>query len=48
MSRKKAAELLDVSLMTLNNWNKSVKLKAHKIGGVVRYDLEGIDKKKSS
>jgi excisionase family DNA binding protein len=44
VSRKRAAELLDVSLMTLNNWNKSGRLKAHKIGGVVRYDLEDINR----
>jgi excisionase family DNA binding protein len=48
VTRKKAAELLDVSTMTLSNWDKTGKLKAHKIGRVVRYDLEDINKKRHS
>ncbi|MBZ9626649.1 helix-turn-helix domain-containing protein [Psychroflexus sp. CAK1W] len=48
VSRKRAAELLDVSFVTLNKWNKTGKLKAHKIGGIVRYDLEDINRKKTS
>ncbi|MBQ0740247.1 helix-turn-helix domain-containing protein, partial [Aquimarina celericrescens] len=47
ITRQEASELLGVTVATLHNWNKSGKLKAHKIGKVVRYDLEDINSKKN-
>lgn len=43
LSRKKAAELLDVNLSTLHNWNKKGILKPLQLGGRVYYRLEDIN-----
>lgn len=42
-SRTEVSEMLNVSLVTLNKWNKSGKLKAVGIGGRVLYRQEDID-----
>jgi len=45
MSTKKAAEYLNVSAGTLNNWRccKSVQIPYIKLGGSVRYKKESLD-----
>ena len=42
VSRKDAANLLGVSLVTLSNWDKNGTLKAARIGRRVLYDLNTI------
>ncbi len=48
LTRKEASKKIGVSLVTLHNWNLSGELKAHKIGGSVRYKLSDIKKKLSN
>ncbi len=48
LTRKETSKKLGVSLVTLHNWNLSGELKAHKIGGSVRYKLSDIQDKLSS
>lgn len=48
ITRQETSEKLGVSLVTLHNWNLSGKLKAHKIGGAVRYKLSDIEETLSS
>jgi hypothetical protein len=43
-SRKKTAEILGKSLLTLNRWNKSGYLKHIEIGGSRRYRMSDIQK----
>ena len=43
LSRAEVSKMLNVSLVTLNKWNKSGKLKAVGIGGRVLYRQEDID-----
>ena len=43
LSRAEVSEMLNVSLVTLNKWNKSGKLKAVGIGARVLYRQEDID-----
>lgn len=43
LSRTEVSKMLNVSLVTLNKWNKSGKLKAVGIGGRVLYRQEDID-----
>ncbi len=43
LSRAEVAKMLSVSLVTLNKWNKSGRLKAFGIGGRVLYRQEDID-----
>ena len=43
LSRVEVSKMLNVSLVTLNKWNKSGKLKAVGIGGRVLYRQEDID-----
>lgn len=42
LTTKEAGLLLKVSRATLNRWRKTKKIKAKKIGGVVRYKLTDI------
>ena len=42
LSRKEAAELLGVSLPTLNDWSKSGTVPSYKLGSRVRYRLADI------
>jgi excisionase family DNA binding protein len=42
-TRKKAAEVLNITLPTLRKWTKAGKLKGHKIEGRVFYKPEEID-----
>lgn len=42
LSRKEAAELLGVSLPTLNDWSKSGVVPSYKLGSRVRYRLSDI------
>jgi excisionase family DNA binding protein len=42
-SRLEVSKMLNVSLVTLNKWNKSGRLKAYGIGGRVLYRQEDID-----
>ena len=44
LTRLEVCELLNVSLVTLNTWNKNGKLKAFGIGGRVLYRPEDIEK----
>jgi hypothetical protein len=44
LSRLEVSKMLNVSLVTLNKWNKSGRLKAVGIGGRVLYLQETIDK----
>lgn len=44
LTRKKTAEVLNVDVSTLHNWNKKGILKPHQIGGRVFYRLEDIEK----
>jgi excisionase family DNA binding protein len=43
LTRLEVCELLNVSLVTLNTWNKNGKLKAFGIGGRVLYRQEDIE-----
>ena len=43
LSRAEVSKMLNVSLVTLNKWNKNGKLKAVGIGGRVLYRQEDID-----
>jgi len=43
LSRLEVSKMLNVSLVTLNKWNKSGQLKAFGIGGRVLYRQEDID-----
>jgi len=43
LSRLEVSKMLNVSLVTLNKWNKNGKLKAVGIGGRVLYRQEDID-----
>ena len=43
LSRVEVSKMLNVSLVTLNKWNKNGKLKAVGIGGRVLYRQEDID-----
>ena len=43
LTRLEVCELLNVSLVTLNTWNKNGKLKAFGIGGRVLYRPEDIE-----
>lgn len=42
LSRKEAAELLSVSLTTLNDWSKSGIVASYKLGSRVRYRMSDI------
>ena len=42
-TRKEVAEMLNVSYVTLNKWNKANKLKASGIGGRVLYRASDIE-----
>lgn len=44
LTTKEAGQMLKVSRGTLNNWRKTKKIKAKKIGRVVRYKLSDIQK----
>lgn len=48
ISRREAKERLEKSYVTLNVWNKKGILKAHKIGGSVKYKESDIDEKLNS
>jgi len=43
LSRLEVSKMLNVSLVTLNKWNRSGRLKAYGIGGRVLYRQEDID-----
>jgi len=43
LTRAEVSKMLNVSLVTLNSWNRSGRLKAHAIGGRVLYRQEDID-----
>jgi hypothetical protein len=43
LTRKKTAELLNIDLSTLHNWNKQGILKPYQLGGRVFYRLEDIE-----
>jgi hypothetical protein len=45
LSRADVSKMLNVSLVTLNKWNKNGTLKALGIGGRVLYRLESIENK---
>lgn len=43
LTRKQVADKLQVSYMTLHNWNKTGVLKAYGMGNRVYYKLDGIE-----
>ena len=44
LTRKEAAKLLSVSLVTLNSWAKKGVIQPKKIGNLVRYDKSQLEK----
>ncbi len=43
LTRKETAKLLQVSLVTLNDWSKKGFIQSYRIGGRIRYKLSEID-----
>lgn len=43
LTTKEAGQILKVSRATLNRWRKEKKIKAKKIGSIVRYKLSDIE-----
>ncbi len=43
LTRKDTAKLLQVSLVTLNEWSKKGIIQSYRIGGRIRYKLSEID-----
>ena len=43
LTRKETAKLLQVSLVTLNEWSKMGIIQSYRIGGRIRYKLSEID-----
>jgi excisionase family DNA binding protein len=44
LTRKDVAERLQISLVTLSKWVKEGKIKAYKIGRIVRFKADEIDR----
>ncbi len=44
LTTNEAASLLKISRQTLTKWKKMRKIKAKKIGGIIRYKLSDIEK----
>ena len=43
LTRKEAAKILKVSLVTLSDWNKKGVLKPYRLGNLIRYKREELD-----
>lgn len=44
LTRQETAELLKITLPTLHDWIKRGIIKAHKIGGAVRFKMEEVER----